>query len=88
MAFSYSVTGFDVDCDKLVVRGTFTNSDGGTGGEIVTGLNVVENFEIQESGSAVITDKSAVTETLPFVGSSVTVVTTANADGYWTAWGI
>jgi len=70
-----------------LVRGTFTNTGGGTGGDVATGLSVVEEFWIQEGGTAVVASKSVVNETFPLDGGDVTIVTVADVDGRWCALG-
>lgn len=70
-----------------LVRGTFTNTDSGTGGDVKTGLSVVEEFLIQEKGTAVQANKSVVNKTFPLDGGDVTIVTDADAVGRWVALG-
>jgi len=72
--------------DKKMTFGTYTNSDGGQGGDIDTGLRVCQAIFLQ-TGASVSADESAVNETLPCDGSAVTVVNTANSDGTWLAIG-
>lgn len=88
MAFASAVVGHPLPLgDLYLVRGTFTNTAGSTGGDVATGLSVVEEFLIQESDNAVIASKSAVNETLPLDGGDVTIVTVADVDGRWIALG-
>ena len=87
MAFAYTKTGEYGEGDRRVTYGTFTNGAADEGGDILTELDVVEDFDIQFSGSAVVADAGVVNETLPLNSGTVTVVTTANADGYWRARG-
>jgi hypothetical protein len=68
------------------MMGTFTNTGGSSGGDIRTGLHKVLQLKLQHTGSAVVADDPAVYETFP-VNDPVTVVTTADADGLWFAWG-
>jgi hypothetical protein len=72
--------------NKKVVYGTFASSGGATGGDIATGLQVVENIILQHTGSSVSADAPAINETLP-CGGDVTIVTTANTAGSWMAIG-
>lgn len=76
--------------NKRVHRGTFVSSGGDTGGDITTGLAVVEDFFITEIASAVTTGAPVVNEILPLVntGGVVTIVTDANVTGRWMAIGI
>lgn len=86
MAFSYAILHRNVSGDRYIITGTFTNGATDTGGDIDTGLQVVENFQIQEVGSAVVVDKSVVNESFP-CGGIVTIVTDADVDGIWRAEG-
>lgn len=90
MAFAYSVTQQTVFGNKKVKFGTYTNGSGDTGGDVVTGLSVVEHFQLQPKGSAVIATASVVNETFPLQNSTgaVTIVTADNEDGYWMAYGV
>ncbi len=74
---------------KIMVYGTYTNTSGSTGGDILTYLNVVEQFFIQPAGSAVSASAPVINETLPLTNTAgtVTIVTVADEDGYWQAWG-
>lgn len=82
MAFSSTITqsipgGLG---SRQIVYGTFTNAVADTGGTISTGLNVVESVILTgfATGSHYV---SAVS------GGAVTIVTAADLDGYWTAFG-
>lgn len=72
---------------KEIVNGTFTNTGGSTGGEVKTGLNRVESFQIQHTGAAVVISAPVVNETIPLESGDVTIVTLADADGIWEARG-
>ncbi len=88
MAFSFTITRQTVEGDRKVVYGTFTNAGGTTGGDITTGLRVVEDFQMQHTGSAVVTDVPVANETFPLTGgTAVTIVTVANTAGLWRAEG-
>ena len=67
--------------------GTFTNTSGSTGGDITTGLKTVVEFSLQHTGSAVVASAPVVNETLPLADTAITIVTVADADGRWIAWG-
>ena len=87
MAFTSAVTLKTVFGNKRVNAGTFTNTSASTGGDIDTGLRNCEGMLLQHSGAAVTADAPAVNGTLPVAGKAVTIVTTADADGYWIAIG-
>jgi len=67
--------------------GTFTNGGGDSGGDIVTGLHQVKTMYLQHTGSAVVASAPVVNETLPANSGTMTIVTTAGADGVWHAFG-
>ena len=73
--------------NKRIAWGTFTNGGGDTGGDIDTGLEVVEFMILQTAGTGVSADQHAVNETLPVDGSAITIVSTDGADGIWFAIG-
>lgn len=87
MAFSSTITDNGAMGNKKVNMGTYANGSGDTGGNIDTGLNVVEHIQLQPKGSAVIATAPVVNETLPIAGNAVTIVTADNEDGYWIAYG-
>ena len=95
MAFAYSVSNKKhLGGDVWLIAGTFTNGASDTGGDIVTGLSNVFFFSLQETGSAVASDRSVVNETYDTglgyysTGSgTMTIVTTADVDGTWLAIG-
>jgi len=87
MAFSYTLDGRTIFGDKWVAWGTFSNGDTDTGGDIDTGLSVVEAMFLQETGSAVVSNASVCNETFPVSGGVVTIVTDAGVDGLWFAIG-
>ena len=86
MALTSTITKQTIQGDRKVVYGTFTNDV--TGGDIATGLQVVENFQIQHTGIAVVADAPVVNETFPLTGlTPVTIVTTSAKPGIWRAEG-
>ena len=87
MAFAYTRSGRSVMGNKRVAWGTYTNGGGDTGGDIDTGLTLVETMAFAGSGAAVNADLPSVNETLPFNGGAITIVCTDGADGYWFAIG-
>ena len=88
MAFVSTQQGSTVIGNKRMAWGTFTNGGGDSGGEVETGLETVEAFDLQSSGSAVVATAPVYNETLPLNGSSVTIVTAADEDGTWLAIGV
>ena len=89
MAFESVITQRPLqDGNKRISRGTFASSGSGTGGDITTGLHSCEFIILQQKGSAVVADAPVVNEDLPLNGGVVTIVTTADAVGYWRAEGV
>lgn len=86
MAFAYTIEKTGVMGDLQYVTGKFTNGGGDTGGDIVTGLTTVYHIDLTHTGSAVVASAPAVNETMPSSGT-VTIVTVADADGTFIAWG-
>lgn len=88
MAFSYSIIYQTWEGDRKVIYGSYTNTESSTGGDVTLGLNVVEHFQMQPTGSAVETDEAVANETFPLTGSTpVTIVTVANGCGLFRAVG-
>ena len=87
MAFAYTISDQTFFGDKKIVFGTFTNGGADTGGDIVTGLTNCEGIILQSTGSAVVASAPVANETFPVAGGSVTIVTTADEDGIFMAWG-
>lgn len=89
MAFTYTEEK-GVIGNKRYVKGVYTSAGGSTGGDIVTGLSVVENVFLQPKGSATVANQPAVNETLPLSNATgaVTIVTTANEVGSYLAIGL
>lgn len=88
MAFESAITfEMNLEGNRKIVFGTFTNGSSDTGGNIATGLSLVEVIQLSHSGSAVVASAPVVNETLPLSSGAVTIVTVANADGFWMAVG-
>lgn len=87
MGFTSAISNKTVFGNKRVHFGTWTNtsSAGTAGGNVNTGLRSCEMFLGVPGGAAA--QEFAVNETLPVAGSAVTIVTEANATGYWLAVG-
>ena len=95
MAFSYTVTQIVPGTGpKARAYGTYTNTLGSTGGDIVTNLFAVERLSLQPTGASVIATQSVVNETFPVYKNSsnptaaITIVTSANESGLLEAWGV
>lgn len=90
MAFAYTNNNDGIPNfvgDRKITTGTFANTAGSTGGDIETGLDVVESFHIQHTGAAVVASAPVANETFPLQSGAVTVVTVADTAGVWTAYG-
>jgi len=72
-----------------IVIGTYTNAIGDSGGDIDTGLTHVMFLFLQPGGAAVIAAAPSVNEdfSTPLDGSAITIVNTADEDGFWLAIG-
>jgi len=86
MAFSSTKEVESVFDNRRYTFGTFTNSGGGTGGDIRTGLEQIEQLIVQPKGTAVAAAHCVTSESFP-VRDGVTIVTGANVCGYWFAFG-
>jgi len=80
MAFAYTVTGNDIWGRKRVVMGTFSQVDDDTGGDIVTGLRLIEGFDMSVNPITVSASGGTVSVTL--AGSD------GNQEGFWKAVGL
>jgi hypothetical protein len=90
MAFTSTINNngaSDIAGTKRIVTGTFENTSGTAGGDIATGLRRVEFFSAQHTGSAVVASAPVANETFPLSSGVVTIVTVADADGIWFAYG-
>jgi hypothetical protein len=87
MTFAFTLDNRSIQGNRRVHTGTFTNSAGGTGGDIVTGLNRVESFSLQHKGSTATTNIHVVNETLPSTTGTMTIVSDADKSGFWRAVG-
>jgi hypothetical protein len=87
MSFTYT-SNTTVFGNKRIVYGVYTSTAGDTGGDIDTGLKLVEFVSLQPKGSAILANEPVVNETLPLASSSVTIVTTANEVGSYLAIGM
>jgi hypothetical protein len=86
MAFTFAKQYDFVAGDLRFTAGTFTNSAGGTGGDIYTGLQKAEGLLIQHKGSAAVATFPVVNEVFP-KADPITIVTAADKSGYWLAFG-
>lgn len=87
MAFTPVLVGRINLGSRTMTHGTYVSAGGSTGGDIDTGLDWCENLILTSKGSSVVADDATLNENLPIAGSAVTIVTTANASGYWMAIG-
>lgn len=72
---------------KKRVTGTYTNTSGSTGGEVATGLRKIDYMNFQPIGAAVAVANVSINESLPLEVGTVTIVTTADEDGMFEAYG-
>ena len=86
MAFTFTKDEESVFDNRRYSRGTFISSGGGKGGDVLTGLEQVEQLILQPKGTGVVASHCVVNETFPTRGT-VTIVTAANVAGYWFAFG-
>ena len=86
MAFAYDTQ--DVrNCGTFkVARGTYANGAGDTGGDIDTGLQTCLFAKVTPTGASASANANVVNESFPCTGT-ITIVTDANEDGIWEAWG-
>jgi len=72
-----------------LVIGTFTNTGGGIGGDVNTGLNHCHFLKLVVGGAAVSADEPVVNAdfSTPVYGKAVPIVTTGDVDGFWIAFG-
>lgn len=87
MAFSYTTNQPDDKTGRRAITGTYANTAGSTGGEIKTGLMVVEYFAASPAAAAVVANQPVANETFPLSRGDVTLVTNANEGGVWHAIG-
>jgi hypothetical protein len=90
MAFTSAITQRDIWGSMAVSMGTFTNGVSDEGGDIATGLNRCYGIVLQPGGGSVAGNAAAVSETFTangVAGSAITIVTDADADGTWLAFG-
>lgn len=86
MTVTTTITNRGVIGSRKFITGTYSADD--TGGDIETGLNVVEFISVQAGGSSVVADAPTVNETLPLAnGGDVTIIVTNATAGFWYAIG-
>lgn len=90
MPFTAVVTERGYSDSKRKYSGTYVNTGGSVGGDIVTGLARVDSVKLQPTGATVKTDASVVNETFPVnnLTGAVTIVTTADESGVFEAEGV
>ena len=86
---TFPVQAQDFWGDRKIVMGTYSNVGISGGGEIITGLSVVELFLFQATGSVVLPIKGIVFETFPIAneGGSVSLGPDFEESGIWLAIG-
>lgn len=88
MAFTSDIVGRSVMGNKRIAWGTYTSASSSTGGDIVTGLELVESMQLTVKKNAIqVSGGPVIDETFPVAGSAVTIVTVADGVGYWFAIG-
>ncbi|MCE5336821.1 MAG: hypothetical protein LLG06_19765 [Desulfobacteraceae bacterium] len=90
MAFTDTKLGETVMGNYRMTWGTFSSSDGDTGGDINTGLHKCELLIPVATGGSIVADSPTVSETIAaggVDGTAVTIITTANTAGLWIAFG-
>lgn len=87
MTVTTTVTGKGIFGSKKWKCGTYSADD--TGGDISTGLKIVEYIDVQAGGSSIVADAPTVNETLPLKGTAgeVTIIVTTGTAGFWFAFG-
>ena len=83
MAFTSAILGRATLGDVAVTYGTWTTDT--TGGDIDTGLHRCNHIELTPIAAA--TEQTACTDTLPVLGSAVTILVTSGVDGTFIAYG-
>ena len=87
-AFTSAVTAKGVMGSRKLRMGTFASSAGATGGDIETGLRFVNFIRLQGGGDTAYTGVPVIIDTLPRESDGdITIVTDANATGFWYAVG-
>jgi hypothetical protein len=82
MAFAYTVTGTGVLGNKRIKYGTYTNGVGDVGGLIATGLRVVHTASLSPNTAAPSATRYVIS------GGNITVTTSGDEDGLWSAIGV
>ncbi len=85
MTVTTTITNRGVFGSRKMITGTYSADD--TGGDIATGLTIVEFISVQAGGSSVVADAPTVNETLPLSGGDVTIIVTNGTTGFWYAIG-
>jgi len=84
LAFTATTSSITVFGNKRIVIGSYTNTAGSSGGDIVTGLLSVDFVSLTPNVAAVLpTTSVGVDETLPLSGGTVTVATGTDENGYF-----
>ena len=86
MAFASKIVSEMRSGGKRMTSGSWT-SNSTSGGDIETGLVVVENIVLTPNKSSVTSTPLVVNETFPLDKGQVTIVTASSVDGVWEAIG-
>jgi hypothetical protein len=87
MSFTVTKLSEGVVGNQRKIVGKYVSDSGSVGGDINTGLHSCHEIMLTPKGSAVQTNAPVVNEDLPCAGDAVTIVTDANAEGYFIALG-
>ena len=88
MAFTSDIVGRSVMGNRRMAWGTYTSASSSTGGDIDTGLELVESMFLTVKATAIqVSGGPVINETFPVDGSAITIVTVADGVGYWYAVG-
>lgn len=92
MGFSFTVTKQKVFGDVRIAYGTFSNSGGSAGGALnlhqECGWHLCKGISLQHTGAAATSNAPSVNATFPCDASSVPIVTDADKNGLWFAFGV
>ena len=92
MAFTSTIVSYNTWGNKNIVNGTWTTDT--TGGQIDTGLTLIQGMTLQHTGSSAVADSPAINETFPIRATEpdgtvkVKIVCTSGKGGNWRAWGV
>lgn len=99
MTFAFTMDHILLVGNRKIAYGTYTNTDGGIGGQIETQLRTLYGFTLTPLGASVVSDVSTVNHSLTAISTQkivelsaprglVTIVTPSNQIGFWLAIGV